>query len=96
MNPAKSKFTAITIKTFAVATEAQGDGKAVHRTWTGKYGGKDCPIAGDPTVDTISLTKINPNTIKCIVKKNGKEYYSGQAVVSNGQAFTYGISIDKQ
>lgn len=123
MNPAKSKFTNTTFKSFTMTTEAQGngikwvqdmvvaDGKAVHRSWAGKYDGKDYPVVGDPTVDTSSIIKTNPNTVKYTFKKNGKEVDSGQAVVSkdgktitdvggekdaNGQAFSYSLFTEKQ
>jgi hypothetical protein len=123
MNLAKSKQTGQPLKSFTHTNEAQGDGfkvvqdlvgsegKATHRGWSGKYDGKDCMITGDPSADTISLTKPNPNTIKYVFKKNGKEVDSGKAVISKegktitdvgggkdekGQAFTYTIVMEKQ
>jgi hypothetical protein len=123
MNAAKSKFTNTTFKSFTMTTEAQGkgikwvqdmvvaDGKAVHRSGAGEYDGTDYPVVGDPTVDTFSVIKTNPNTVKYIFKKNGKKVDSGQAVVSkdgktvtdvgggkdaNGQAFTYSLFTEKQ
>jgi hypothetical protein len=121
MNAAKSNTT---FKSFTMTTEAQGngikwvqdmvvaDGKAVHRSGAGKYDGKDYPVVGDPTVDTVSVIKTNQNTVKYIFKKNGEEVDNGQAVVSkdgktvtdvggggkdaNGQAFTYSLFAEKQ
>jgi hypothetical protein len=87
------------------------NGKATHRSWTNKLDGKDYPITGDPNLDTVSVTKPNPNTIKYVFKKNGKEIDSGQAVVSkdgktctthgnskdaNGQPVTYTLVTEKQ
>ena len=123
MNLAKSKFNGQPLKSLTMTIEAQGngikcvqdmvsaDGKATHRSWTEKYDGKDYAIAGDPDTDTNSVTKSNPNTIKYVFRKNGKEVDSGLAVVSKdgktmtdtgggkdakGQAFNYTIFWDKQ
>jgi hypothetical protein len=120
MNPAKSKSD---LKSFTMTTEAQGnsfksvqdlvdpEGKVTHRSWTIKYDGKDYPITGDPTVDTISVTKPNANTLKYAFKKNGKEVDRGEAVISKdgktvtdvgsgkdakGQDFNYTNIMEKQ
>jgi hypothetical protein len=96
---------------FAYCGKPHNDGKATHRSWSGKYDGNDCMITGDPSADTISLTKPYPNTIKYVFKKNGKEVDNGNAVISKdaktitdvgggkdekGQAFTYAIVMEKQ
>jgi hypothetical protein len=123
LNVAKSKFTNTTFKSFTMTTEAQGNdikwvqdmvvagGTAIHRSAAGKYDGKDYPVVGDPSVDTFSIVKTNPNTVKYTFKKSGKEVDSGEAVVSkdgktctdtgggkdaNGQAFTYTLFTEKQ
>jgi hypothetical protein len=101
MNPAKSKFTNTTLKSFTHTIEAQGDGfkevqdlvfsdeEATHRGWSGKYDGKGCMITGDPRTDTISLTKPNATTVKYVFKKNGNEVGSGKAVISkDGKTIT--------
>jgi hypothetical protein len=36
-----------------------GEGKALHSEWTGKYDGKDYPVTGDPISDARSYKKIN-------------------------------------
>ena len=121
MNATKSNNTGL--KSFMMRTEAQGDsfksvqdmidlnGKAIHRSWTNKYDGKDYPIMGDPNVDAVSVTKPNPNTIKYMIKKNGSVVDSGQGVISkdgktsttignsrdaNGQPVTYTLVTEKQ
>jgi hypothetical protein len=122
MNPAKSKFSYAPPKSFTMTIEAQGDslkfvqdmidadGKAIHRSFTAKYDGKDYPVM-DPDQDAISLTGINANTTNYVGKKSGKEVWRGQAVVSedgktsidtggskdaSGQAFTYSFFLEKQ
>ncbi len=119
MNPAKSKFTNTTLKSYTITQDSQNnivqdmvdaDRKTTHRTWTAQSDGKDYPVIA-PDADAISLKKINANTTKYVVKKNGKEVWSGQAVMSKdgksytdagggkdekGQAYTYSIFLEKQ
>ena len=119
MNPAKSKFTNTTLKSYTITQDNQnkivqdmvdGDGKTTHRTWTAKDDGKDYPVTA-PDADTISLKKLNADTTKYVVKKDGKEVWSGQAIMSKdgksyidagggkdekGQAYTYSIFLEKQ
>ncbi len=40
------------------------DGRAIHASWAAIYDGKDYPVTGNPDVDTISVTKVNPYTIE--------------------------------
>jgi len=124
MNPDKSKFnpgpapkSATSICTAQgnaqklVFDSVEADGKTTHRSWISTLDGKDHPVVGDPNADMTSDTRVNPNTIKYAFKKNGKEVYGGQAVVSKdgktmtdtgggkdekGQAFTYTIVMEKQ
>jgi hypothetical protein len=59
-----------------------GDGKPIHIEWSGKFDGKDYPVAGDPNSDTRSYTKLNDRTLATTAKKNGKVTVTGQIVVS--------------
>jgi hypothetical protein len=122
MNPAKSKFSDSPMRSYIIKVEAEGDGvkivqhiidangKAVQRSWTAKYDGKDYPVTA-PDADAISFTRPDPNTTKYVMKKNGKEAWKGQAVVSkdgkvsidtgggvdeNGKPFTYSVYTEKQ
>ncbi|MGB9195773.1 MAG: hypothetical protein WCB53_02475, partial [Terriglobales bacterium] len=64
LNEAKSKFPPGASKNTMVVYEAAGDnikvtvdgvdaqGKPTHNEWTGKFDGKDYPLAGDPSADT--------------------------------------------
>jgi hypothetical protein len=58
------------------------DGKPVHNEWTGKFDGKDYPLAGDPDSDTRSYQKINDRTLELTNKKAGKATLTGRIVVS--------------
>ena len=71
LNEAKSKIGAGSPKPTTVVYETAGDsvkvtvdgtdgeGKALHSEWTGKYDGKDYPVTGDPISDARSYKKIN-------------------------------------
>ena len=58
------------------------DGKAIHGEFAAKYDGRDYPVTGDPGSDTVSLTKIDANTVSYLYKKDGKEVLRERAVVS--------------
>jgi hypothetical protein len=94
MNEAKSKIGAGSPKLTTVVYEAagdnvkvtvdgtDGDGKALHDEWTGKYDGKDYPVTGDPNTDTRSYKKVNDHTLAFSNKKGDKVTLSGRVVVS--------------
>ena len=47
------------------------DGSRTQWEWTAKFDGKDYAVKGDPDRDTVSLKKIDDNTIEVINKKGG-------------------------
>jgi hypothetical protein len=123
MNPAKSKTSFPLPKSITNTCTAQGnaqiividsvyaDGTITHRSWTSTFDGKDHPVIGDPNTDMSSETRVNPNTIEYVNKKNGKEVARGRVVVSKdgktftdtgggkdekGQTFTWSIVMEKQ
>src|SRR5262245_5460486 len=66
------------------------DGQATHVEFQAKYDGKDYPIKGLPTADTITLKRINPNTVEGITKKGGKEIGKARSVISkDGKTRTF-------
>jgi hypothetical protein len=85
MNAAKSKFDpgpplkSLTI-IFAPAGEGikaaadvvTADGAPGHTEFTAQYDGKDYPITGSPTADTVTLKKIDATTSERTDKKGGK------------------------
>src|SRR5256886_4707006 len=94
LNEAKSKIAPNAPKNNAVVDEAVGDnvkitvdgigsdGKPTRDEWTGKFDGKDYPVAGNPNSDMRSYTKIDDHTLEFNVKKGGKVAASGRVVVS--------------
>ena len=66
------------------------DGQATHVEFQAKYDGKDYPIKGLPTADTISLKRVNPNTVDGITRKGGKEVGKTRSMVSkDGKTRTF-------
>jgi len=94
LNEAKSKFSPGAPKNSTVVYEAagdsvkvtvdgtDGDGKATHNEWTGKFDGKDYPVTGDPNTDTRSYRKVNNLTLAFTNKKGDKVTISGRGVIS--------------
>jgi hypothetical protein len=93
LNEAKSKIPPGALKNTSVVYEAAGDqvkvitdgtdndGKPMHTEWTGKFDGKDYPIAGD-TADARSYTRIDDHKLTLANKKNGKVITSGRIIIS--------------
>jgi len=101
LNEAKSKFGAGAAKNHTVVYTAagdsikvtvdgvDGDGKATHNEWTGKFDGKDYAVTGDPTSDMRSYKAVSPNTLSMTIHKAGKVTMTGTIVVSaNGKSRT--------
>ncbi|MFZ0039254.1 MAG: hypothetical protein WAK91_17650 [Candidatus Acidiferrales bacterium] len=106
LNEAKSKFPAGATKNHTVVYSAAGDsvkvtvdgvtadGKAVHDEWTGKFDGKDYPVTGEPSYDSRSYTRVDANTLKMTLKKDGKVVGTGRIAVSaDGKSRTVTVSI---
>ena len=105
LNEAKSKIGAGAPKNTMVVYAAAGDsvkvtvdgvdaaGKPAHNEWTGKFDGKDYPVAGDPNSDARSYTRIDARTLGFNIKKGGKVTASGRIVVSaDGKSRTVTVS----
>jgi hypothetical protein len=94
LNEAKSKLAAGTTKNNTVVYEMAGDnikvtidgvdgqGKAFHSEWTGKFDGKDYPVTGDPSSDARSAKKIDDRHLDLTVKKDGKVIATGKVVIA--------------
>ena len=85
MNPEKSKYSpGPAPKDLTVVVESEesnykleatgtdGDGKPTHVQYSAKFDGKDYPATGIPNADTVSLKRIDANTIETLQKKGGK------------------------
>ena len=102
LNVAKSKFSPgpapkSESRTYAMAgneikatsTGVDADGKATSAAWTVVYDGKERPVTGDPDADTLSLKRVDPNTIEFTEMKAGKVVLSGTRTVSkDGKTLT--------
>ena len=94
LNEAKSNFAPGATNNSTVVYEAvgdgvkvttdgtSGDGKPVHTEWTGKFDGKDYPVAGSADADSREYTQVNAHTLTFANKKGGKVTISGKIVVS--------------
>jgi hypothetical protein len=95
LNVAKSKYSpgpAPKEGTLTIESQADGlkftihgtdaEGKTVHMEFSPKYDGKDYPATGMPGADTISMKKIDDNTIETVSKKGGKPLITTRSVVS--------------
>jgi len=58
------------------------DGSKTQWEWTAKFDGKDYPVKGDPDRDTVSLKKIDDNSIEVTNKKDGKVTNTMKIVVA--------------
>ena len=124
LNVAKTKFGAgpgfqSQSRTYAAAddglkltfTGVAADGSSVSGESTYKYDGKDYPISGSASYDTLAVTRVNSHTAKAIQKKAGKAVGSTVRTVSkdgsvmtlvtkgtnaDGKAFTSTLVFDKQ
>jgi hypothetical protein len=94
LNEAKSKLSAGGPRNHTVAYTAAGDsvkvtvegvdaeGKPSRSEWTGKFDGKDYPVAGDPTSDVRAYKKVDDRTLEFTAKKGGTVTITGRVVVA--------------
>jgi hypothetical protein len=54
------------------ATGTGGDGKPTHVQYSAQFDGKDYPASGIPNADTVSVKRIDANTVETLQKKDGK------------------------
>jgi hypothetical protein len=96
MNPAKSKYSpgptpkSITLKVDADennfkinADGTDADGSPTHVEYSAKFDGKDYPVTGLPYADTVSVKRIDTNTIQSTLKKAGQVVMTVTSTVSN-------------
>jgi hypothetical protein len=65
------------------ATGTESDGKPIHVQYSAKFDGKDYPTTGIASADTVSMKRIDANTIETMQKKNGKVVMTITTKVSN-------------
>src|SRR5262250_3105792 len=99
--PAPKSQTTILESVADGATKERGDrvnpdGSRTQWEWTAKFDGKDYPVKGDPDRDTVSLKKIDDNTIEVTNKKDGKVTNTMKIVVAkDGRSRTNEASFTK-
>jgi len=102
LNVAKSKFSpgpapkSLTVKWEpagkGVKLNSEGiaaDGKPMSGGYTANYDGKDYPLVGSPAADTVSLRRVDANTVERTDKKAGKAVQVLTRVMAkDGKSFT--------
>jgi hypothetical protein len=69
--------------TKATVEQTPASGSPATITYTAKLDGKDYPISGSPTFDTIAIKRIDGHITQVTLKKGGKLAQTVRAVVSN-------------
>ena len=73
--PPKSVTVAVESDSDNYKVDASGtdaDGKPIHIQYSAKFDGKDYPVTGISNADTVSVKRIDENTIETVQKKDGK------------------------
>src|SRR5882757_7746890 len=94
LNLAKSKVTPPVPKSDVAVVDADENGLKLNEeiitdkgeslkiSWEAKFDGKDYPVTGDPSSDSVSYKRVNANTLKGKAKKAGKVVSDATIVVS--------------
>jgi hypothetical protein len=96
MNPAKSKYSpgpaakSVTLKVEAdensIKIDAEGtdgNGNPTHVEYNAKFDGKEYPVTGLPNADTVSVKRIDANTVESTLKKGDQVVMTVTSTVSN-------------
>ena len=81
-----------------IADRIDAEGRARRTEYTAKFDGKDYPVTGNPSADTIWLKKVDDRTIEWGMKKGGQLVLSGRTVYSpdgKTRTMTYGGTNSK-
>jgi hypothetical protein len=54
-----------------IVERVNADGTSTRWEVTARYDGRDYPVQGDPTRDTVAMTKVDPRTVDIVNKKAG-------------------------
>jgi hypothetical protein len=94
LNLAKSKLPPPAPKSETIVVDADDNGlkltdditddkgQSMKVSYEAKFDGKDYPVTGDPAADSVSFQRVNANTLKSTVKKDGKVSYTDTTVIS--------------
>jgi hypothetical protein len=96
MNPAKSKYSpgpaakSVTLKVEAdengIKIDAEGtdgNGNPTHVEYNARFDGKDYPVTGLPNADTVSVKRIDANTVESTLKKGDQVVMTVTSTVSS-------------
>lgn len=64
------------------ATGTDSDGKPMHVQYSAKFDGKDYPATGAANADSVSVRRIDANTVETVQKKDGKVMMTITSTVS--------------
>jgi len=64
------------------ATGTDGDGKPIHVQYSAQFDGKDYPATGVANADSVSVRRIDANTVETVQKKDGKVMMTITSTVS--------------
>lgn len=65
------------------ATGTDSEGKPTHVQYSAKFDGKDYPVTGTANADTVSIKRIDANTIEVKQKKDAKVVMTVTTKISN-------------
>ena len=100
LNLAKSKMTPPVPKSDIAVVDADENGlklsqdivtdkgESLKISYEAKFDGKDYPVTGDPSSDSVSYQRVNANTLKGKTKKDGKAAADATIVVSKDGKIT--------
>lgn len=100
LNLAKSKMTPPVPKSDIAVVDADENGlklsqdvvtdkgESLKISYEAKFDGKDYPVTGDPSADSVSYKRVNANTLKGQTKKGGKVAIDATIVVSKDGKIT--------
>ena len=72
-----------------IVERVNADGSTTRWDVIAKYDGRDYPVKGDPSRDTVAMTKVDQNTVDIVNKKAGAVVSRMRIVVANdGQSRT--------
>jgi len=100
LNLAKSKMTPPVPKSDIAVVDADekglklnedvvtDKGESLKISYEAKFDGKDYPVTGDPSSDSVSYQRVNANTLKGKTQKGGKAVTDATIVVSKDGKIT--------
>src|SRR5882757_10069981 len=100
LNFAKSKLTPPVPKSDIAVVDADENGlklsedivtdkgESLKISYAAKFDGKDYPVTGDPSTDSVSYQRVNAHTLKGKTKKDGKVAIDATIIVSRDGKIT--------